>query len=154
MKGPFTGRHMVIVLVTGFGIVFAVNGLMATIAVSGFSGVTVTNSYVASQNFNEWLDEADTQKALGWTTQLSRDDAGHLQVATDGLPEEASAVAVLRRPIGEQEIVHVDFAAQSDAIFTSPRIFTSLAPIPEGRWLVRLTLSSGEDRLELEEHFE
>lgn len=144
----FTGRHMVIVLVCGFGVVFAVNALMATIAIRGFSGVTVENSYVASQNFNTWLEKAKTQKALGWSTQLGRDEASHLQITATGIPDGASAIAVLRRPIGEQEIVHVDFAPQSNGIFTS------IAPIPEGRWLARLTLTSGEDQLELEEHFE
>lgn len=144
----FTGRHMLIVMVTGFGIVFAVNGLMATIAVRNFGGVIVENSYVASQKFNGWLDEAESQRALGWDAQVSRDEAGHLQIAVDGIPQGSSATAVLRRPLGSREIVHSDFAPLVGEAFTSAE------PIPEGRWLVRLTLASGEDRLELEKRVE
>ena len=73
MRGPFTGRHMALILVAGFGIVIAVNFLMAYLAARDFGGVVVENSYVASQNYNSWLKEADAQRQLGWeaTPRLS-----------------------------------------------------------------------------------
>jgi hypothetical protein len=55
---PFTGRHMAMIMIAFFGVVIAVNVLMARFAVSTFGGVVVENSYVASQHFNRWLDEA------------------------------------------------------------------------------------------------
>ena len=55
--GPFTGRHITIIMVAFFAVVIAVNLLMARYATSTFGGVVVENSYVASQNFNKWLDE-------------------------------------------------------------------------------------------------
>ena len=56
--GPFTGRHITMILVAFFGVVIAVNLVMAHYASSTFGGVVVENSYVASQEYNQWLHEA------------------------------------------------------------------------------------------------
>ncbi|MEM6585333.1 MAG: FixH family protein, partial [Pseudomonadota bacterium] len=61
--GKFTGKHMLITMVVGFGIVAAVNFYMASRAVGGFHGIVVDNSYVASQKFNDWMDEAESMAA-------------------------------------------------------------------------------------------
>ncbi|MEC7952654.1 MAG: FixH family protein, partial [Pseudomonadota bacterium] len=66
MKREFTGKHAAAIIVTGFAIIIAVNLFMATLAVRGFGGVIVENSYVAGQEFNDWLDAAEEQEALGW----------------------------------------------------------------------------------------
>ena len=60
MSRPFTGRHMAMILVAFFGVVIVVNLIMARYASSTFGGIVVENSYVASQEFNKWLDEAET----------------------------------------------------------------------------------------------
>ena len=41
MKRPFTGRHMAAILIAGFGVVIAVNLVMARFAVTTFGGVVV-----------------------------------------------------------------------------------------------------------------
>ena len=63
--GPFTGKHFAVIIVAFFAVVVSVNVYMARAASSTFGGVVVENSYVASQNFNAWLAEADG-KAVGF----------------------------------------------------------------------------------------
>jgi nitrogen fixation protein FixH len=144
MTKRFTGWHMTAILVGGFGVVVAVNMLMATLAVGSFGGVVVENSYVASQNFNSWLKEARDENALGWTAEVSRGGEGHLLVATSGVPDGAQAVAELRHPLGREEVVVL--ALRSDG----KGGFSSVDALPEGRWLVRLILTEGNDRMRLE----
>ncbi|MFC0203576.1 FixH family protein [Novosphingobium soli] len=72
----FTGRHMTAILVAGFGVVIGVNVAMATLASTTFGGAVVENSYVASQDFNRWLDEAAREKALGWHLDARRGSGG------------------------------------------------------------------------------
>ena len=60
----FTGKHMAAVFIGGFGVVIAVNLVMASYAVGSFHGTVVENSYVASQNYNDWLRQAAASKAL------------------------------------------------------------------------------------------
>jgi len=57
--GPFTGKHFAVIIVAFFAVVIGVNLFMATQASATFGGVVVENSYVASQEFNKWLDEAE-----------------------------------------------------------------------------------------------
>lgn len=139
MSREFTGRDMALVMVAGFGIVFAVNILMANLATSGFGGVVVENSYVASQKFNRWLEKAERSKALGWKADVTRSDDGYLTIAADGVPEEATVTAQLRRPIGANETASITFASIEGGIYRSTQ------PVSEGRWIVRLAITSGQD---------
>ena len=53
----FTGKHALAVFVGAFGVIIAVNLVLAYNAVKTFPGLEVKNSYVASQEFNERLKE-------------------------------------------------------------------------------------------------
>ncbi len=144
MAREFTGRHMLMTLVGGFGIVVAVNFYMASEAASSFGGVTVENSYVASQKFNGWLDEARAQEGLGWSAQLSRQPDGHLAISTAGVPTGAKVTAELRHPLGLKDHPSLTFAQQPDMRYMSNE------KVEAGRWTVRLSIVSGNDRWQRE----
>ncbi len=133
----FTGRHMLMVMVGGFGVVVAVNFYMASLATGGFHGVVVDNTYVASQKFNGWLEDAEKARALGWEADLSRDAQGHVIASTTGLPAGATMTAELRRPLGEHEFASLTFARGKDGSFRSAEA------IPTGRWIARLSVTAG-----------
>lgn len=139
MQREFTGKDMLTVMVVGFGIVIAVNFLMATFATRGFGGVIVENTYVASQKYNGWLEEARAQEALGWQADVIRGEDGHLLVTLAGAPEFTKGSALLRRPLGPEQRQEIDFAWQANGTLRS------LDPVAEGRWLVRLQLEAGAD---------
>ncbi len=138
MKREFTGRHMAIVIVSGFGVVIAVNLFMATLAVRGFGGVVVQNSYVASQEFNGWLDKAKQQEALGWEARIARADNGRLEVQTKGVPQGARVTATIRRPLGQPEMTDLVFASAKGGNFISEEL------VPDGRWIVRVKIDAGD----------
>ena len=96
----FTGWHMATILVAFFGIVIAVNLVNARYAGATFGGVVVENSYVASQQFNDWLDEAKTENALGWDAVTTWRPDGRLVVALRGVPTGAAVKGVARHPLG------------------------------------------------------
>jgi nitrogen fixation protein FixH len=50
---PFTGRHMLIIMLAFFAIVFAANMTLVYFANHSWTGLVVKNSYVASQEFNK-----------------------------------------------------------------------------------------------------
>lgn len=144
MRRPFTGWHMAAILVAGFGVVVAVNMLMATLAISGFGGVVVENSYVASQKFNGWLAAARREASYGWTAHVGRNGDGRLLVTTSGLPEGARARVRLRHPLGRDPVREWTLIPAGGDRFVSAEV------LPEGRWLVRLTLSSGNREKNIE----
>lgn len=71
MPRQITGRHVLVYMVMFFGVIIAVNLTMAYLATGTWTGLVVENSYVASQTFNEELDRAEAQKALGWQHDFS-----------------------------------------------------------------------------------
>ena len=134
-RKPFTGRHMAAVMVGGFGLVVGVNLFMAWQASSTFGGVVVENSYVASQNFNRWLDQAAQARALGWEAKASRLPDGRIRLTTANLPAGAIATATARHPVGREPDARLTFAPDGTG-------FTSREVLGDGRWILRLTISA------------
>lgn len=135
-SGAFTGKHMAAVMIAGFGIVAAVNFTMASYAVGGFHGVVVENSYVASQKFNGWLDEAEAMKKLGWSAKSARDADGFVTIESKGAPSTALVSAELRRPIGEHKFASLAFEQLADGTYRSTE------PVAHGRWTMRLSIEA------------
>jgi nitrogen fixation protein FixH len=136
MIRTFTGWHMATIMVGGFGLVVAVNFGMAFVAISTFGGVTVENSYVASQQFNDWLDDAASDRALGWSARLTRDEAGRVVATTREVPVGARVEAVARHPLGRLPDRTLTFLPQGGGVFTSPEA------LPATRWTVRLAIAA------------
>ncbi|WP_421848042.1 FixH family protein [Novosphingobium sp.] len=135
---PFTGRHMALVMAGFFGVVIAVNILLANLAVSTFSGTVVDNSYVASQEFNGWLGAAKADKALGWHMALRRSEPGTVRFTlTDasGHPLTGAGVrAQADHPLG----------ARAPVVMTPREVAPGIyeAALPAGRWHVGMEVRS------------
>jgi nitrogen fixation protein FixH len=142
MKGPITGYHMTAVFVGFFGLVAAVNFVMAAYATQTFGGTVVDNSYVASQNFNEWLETARQQEALGWTETVVREGARVAVAVESGEGAVGSAIisATARHPLGRAEPVRLSFAE------VEPGQYRSVEALPSGRWIVQLEIVRNDDR--------
>ncbi|EGD59117.1 integral membrane protein linked to a cation pump-like protein [Novosphingobium nitrogenifigens DSM 19370] len=129
----FTGWHMLTILVVFFGIVIAVNVVMARFAISTFGGEVVENSYVASQHFNSWLDEAKAERDLGWNAGIHQ----------NGKQLEVSVIDSHGKPLGGAKVTaHVmhplGLEADRDLTFTEQRPGTYVAPLNPGRWQVHV----------------
>ena len=137
----FTGRHMAIIMVSFFGIVIAVNLVMARFAVSTFGGTVVDNSYVASQKFNGWLADAEAQERDGWTQKIALDDERHL---TLHLARQTAAITdpkltiTAKHPLGLAPSLTLDMVSLGDGQWQS------LTTLPQGRWLIHVTAQDGD----------
>ena len=132
MTKAFTGRHMAMIMVGFFGVIIAVNFTMARYATSTFGGIVVENSYVASQEFNGWLEEAEKQRALGWDAVTTWRPDNRLAVQLSSVPAGATVAAVARHPLGRLPNQTLAFAPNGDGRFLST------SALPDGRWLLRL----------------
>jgi len=135
-----TGWHATAALVAFFGVVVAVNLVMAMYATSTFGGVVVENSYVASQKYNDWLAAAERQKELGWkiTPGVDKDRRVTVALAVEG----ANVRGYARHPLGREPDVPLSFVAEGDG-------FRSVTPLPAGRWTVHLLVKRGNDEARL-----
>ncbi|MGY6548067.1 MAG: FixH family protein [Roseinatronobacter sp.] len=126
-----TGRKVLIIAVSAFGVIITANLLLAYNAVSTFPGLEVSNSFVASQNFNEELAE---QLALGWTVKASHED-GELTLSITGADGAPVQVAHLDAVLGAATHVRDDQVPEflfRDGAYRAP---VDLGP---GNWNIRL----------------
>lgn len=136
----FTGTHMAIWICSFFGVVIAVNIVLAVFANSTWTGLIVKNGYVASQEYNGVLAQARAQASRGWNAALSRNgDQLKLELTgPDGNPIQGLAVtAKVSRPIHENENDKLDFEAAANDGYVAR---LDLAP---GQWDIDVTASGG-----------
>lgn len=142
--------------VGAFGIIIAVNGTMAYLALDTWTGLETKNYYQKGQEFNEALAQKAAQAKLGWTAKARFDALPsadqprtgliHLNFANaqglgvGALEIEASAV----RPTSEGHDQPLTFTAQGDGHYVAPVTFA----LP-GQWELRATASRADEVFKL-----
>lgn len=130
------GKHVAAMFVSGFGIVIAVNLMLAWNAVKTFPGLEVKNSYVASQSFD--ADRA-AQLALGWdVSALLRADHLVLKIVKDGQPVAPEIVSAV---FSRATSVAVD---QTPQFIFDGAVFTALVDAGSGNWNLRLVARAAD----------
>lgn len=137
---PFTGRHMLAIMVAFFGIIIAVNLTMAYFARSSWSGFVVENTYVASQQFNRKAAEGRAQAALGWKPDLTIADGQIRYRLINGGGEivaTSRVTAHFRRPVSDAQDRELVLAIQPDGSFSAS------VDLGDGAWIVELHSEAG-----------
>ena len=67
MEKPLTGKHVLIILLSAFGVVFAVNGFFLYSALHTHSGELRGGTYEAGLHYNATLAEQRAQNELHWS---------------------------------------------------------------------------------------
>lgn len=119
----FTGRHMLFLVVGFFGVIFAVNAGMAVVASTSWTGLVVTNSYVASQEFETRRLAHEAQQAAGWTASLDivSGTARLSIVDVGGDPVDLGSVSLaLNRPVGGHDDQSVQLERQPAGDYAAP----------------------------------
>lgn len=127
-----TGRQVAVFTVGAFGIIIAVNLVMAWKAVSTFPGVEAPNTFVASQEFDI---RREAQERLGWTVAPLHEGSRVKLAITDaaGQPVEVASLDVLiGRPTSSRDDVTPAFTFVG-GIYEAP---VDLAP---GQWMLKLS---------------
>lgn len=131
---PFTGWHMLAVMVSFFGVIIAVNAGLAYKAISTFPGLEVKDSYVASQSFDE---EKAAQEALGWHLKQGYDHAKdqlRLEfIDATGQPVILKDLDVLvGRPTEAAQDQHPQMILGADGAYVSA------SSLPIGKWMLQI----------------
>jgi nitrogen fixation protein FixH len=133
----FTGRKMLIVIISFFAVIIGVNLSLAYFATASWPGLVVANGYIASQNFSRDARIAREQQALGWKTGI---DAKHdrLQIVVHDRQGTAlhqlRVLATLRRPATADRDFTVELQERGSGVYETP---VDLAP---GLWDVDVTV--------------
>ncbi|OYU38437.1 MAG: nitrogen fixation protein FixH [Pseudorhodobacter sp. PARRP1] len=133
------GWHVLAFTVAAFGVIIAVNLVMAYKAISTFPGLEVENSYVASQTFDA---DRKAQEALGWKVAPQYDAAkGELVLAftdTAGKPVVVQGLQVLLGRVTEaREDTTPQFVYEGG-------VYVAKAALHTGKWMLHVTARSGD----------
>jgi nitrogen fixation protein FixH len=150
-KKPYevTGRTVLIWLLSFFGAVFVVNGVMIKAATSTFGGVETTSSYKAGLMFKREIDAAEQQDARHWKIDgtLRRNRAGEAVLDIQARDAQGApltglaAVAQLEHPADAR----LDHQIKLDRVGAGQ--FHGEAAAQRGQWELLVDLYRGETRV-------
>lgn len=138
--GEITGRQVFAFTSGAFGLIIAVNLVMAWKAVSTFPGLEVANGYVASQTFDA---DRKAQEALGWTLSHSYRPGALVLDFRDGAGKPAilSQLDVLvGRTTESRDDSRPDFHREGGA-------FVADVTLPQGKWMLMVEARSNDGTL-------
>lgn len=102
-----TGRHVLIAMLTFFGIVIAVNVAFVHLALNSWTGLTDHDSYRTGLSWNRTLERDAAQKALGWTSTVAT------RAARDGEAGRSLTVTVTLRDRDGRPVGGLAFAGEA-----------------------------------------
>ena len=140
----FTGWHMLAVLLLFFGTIFTANALMAWNASRSWSGLVVQNTYIASQQFNTKVAEAERLAASGIEGRVETASGQFRYVLLqDGKPLPAAdrVLASFKRPVEEHEDFEIELDRTADGVFVAGR------SLKKGQWIADLRILDGEETI-------
>lgn len=152
----FTSRKALLWFVGFFGIIFAVNAVMATIALGTWGGLDTKDAYRKGLAYNAELAAASAQNSSGWKITLShrpksiegdRIDVNITWPESDLPPAKVSAV--ITRPVTNSHDQEIFLTRTGTDVYTAP-VKLPLA----GRWNVTILVRQADGPLyQLKENF-
>lgn len=140
------------IFVAGFGVIIAVNGILAYFAVNTWTGLETERPFQAGQEYNTTLAQKSAQATLAWqvrpvleaTPTAQAPHAGNMRLTfteSDGRAIENLVIEALAvRPTNEGYDQKLDFVAQGQGVYVAPIDL----PLP-GQWELRITATRGGD---------
>lgn len=148
-KLRFTGWHFLISIVGFFGVVITANVTMAYFAINTFSGLETDDAYRKGRDYNQTLEAAKLQEALGWQEKLTLvkngsgiNAAHYITLTLAGAEAETGLAATLliRRPATDANDQMINL------VETTPGTFVGVIKLlDEGRWKRSLVIAKGDE---------
>lgn len=145
-----TGRHVLIWLLTFFGVVFAVNFTMMHYALSTFSGMEDDSPYKNGLAYNTDIDAGRRQNERHWSVDagIDRQAGGMTRITVTAADEKGAPLSGLagtlrlERPADRR----FDHATPLEVAGTG-RYVADLGAVDVGQWDVVLELDRGGEKL-------
>lgn len=142
-----SGKHVLLGMVLFFGGIMAANGWMAYQAVKTFDGLEREDPYRRGKDYNQVIEEAQKQAALGWQVEMVAEISGvdafvRLNVTMrdkTGVPLNGlDGVALFWRPVDDGLDVETMLIQQGNGLYVG-----EIQLPAHGQWDVRLEMKDG-----------
>lgn len=149
-KGEFTGKHMLLLAASFFGVIISVNVGMAVVASTSWTGLVVDNSYVASQEFEEKRIAHEKQSAAGWQASFTYAPGIAQVIVRDGAGNTIDLGPVklqINRPVGGHDDQKLTLNRSTGGGYSAA------VTLADGVWDAVATASTEMGPFELRERF-
>lgn len=142
MTRELTGRHVLIIMLTFFGIIFVVNGYMIYKSQSTWNGLETEDAYRKGLKYNQQLSELHEQNERNWTMEIKREElAGDIMRFT-AVPKDQSQQVLtlldmtleLKRPTHEGMDRSFPLKEISLGVYSG-----ETQALPKGKWYLLVT---------------
>jgi len=137
MVKQITGRHVLIWLLSAFGVVFTVNGFFLYVAISGFPGLDTEDGYRKGLAYNDQISDARTIRELGWRVELTLGKDRVLEVNFDDRNGDGLAVRDVRVILAHP----ANASADRELVLSNPapgRYVSAIDDQAQGKWIVKI----------------
>lgn len=145
---PFTGKHMLIIMLSFFGVIIIVNLTMATLATKSWTGLVVKNGYIASQHFNKNQQAHEKLVAAGWQSSLDYNNG----IFTLTLLKNSKALTncdvtgLLNRPVHENDNQRLMFKYTDAGSQLGSGQYIAHNQLQPGRWNLEVQALCSKDQ--------
>jgi len=136
-KGVLTGRKVLAIVLTFFGIIIAVNATMTVLAVETLSGTEVPSAYNASLAYQNEIAAAQRQDDRHWQVSAAakRDAAGNVSVNIVARDAQGAPLKGLQMDVSLQRPVDKRFDRDAALVEQAPGTYAvRLTDIAAGQW--------------------
>jgi nitrogen fixation protein FixH len=145
---PLTGRTVLALIVAFFGVMLAVNFIMATYAVKTFSGLDASDPYDTGLAYNKQIAAAEAQALLGWKVELTRaSDAGATEVTVSVRDKTGKPIGGLDASLAFYFPATRKFDRTVPATPIAEGVYSGSANLRPGRWEVEVSLGRAGKKL-------
>jgi nitrogen fixation protein FixH len=142
-KPGLLGRHVLMMMLSFFGVIVAVDSFMIYRAVSTFGGLETQDAYKKGLAYNQRISRDAEQERAGWKDTVEIGGVPqHLRIALRdhaGAPITGKRLAAkIGRPATDRFDVTLDFAETAAGLYEA-----ALPVVAEGSWIVDLSAYNG-----------
>ncbi len=140
------GKHVLFGLLSFFAVIFIVNGIFLSKAISSFPGEITKKSYIQGINYNDTIELRRTQQELGWTAEvgianLQTGNALLVRLFDEGnIPLNGLSVMAL---LSQHSNEHTTLEAQLEPL-GGGEYSIAVDELEKGRWTCRILVSSDD----------
>ena len=132
------GRHVLYALIGFFGVMLLANGIFLYLAVTTFTGLDNPNAYQEGVSYNDRIEAADRQAALGWSHKLTLTKAGRMELSiSDKAGDAISGLKIsgtIARPATDRFTQELTFKEVGLGLYAAP-----VSNIDVGNWIITLS---------------
>ena len=150
MIKELNGKHVLIIFLSFFGIIFIANGFLIYFSQSSWTGLETHDAYRKGVKYNQQLSSSEAQNNRGWTMTIERKQGpdGLLSLTAEPKDRQGGGLSRLIISVELKRPTHEGIDRKFLLKETNPGVYKGkTTQLPMGKWYLILTAGRGGEIL-------